>query len=513
MLDGTLGGHALGVRALFCGQKGSVMKPISHCLFILSLFILTLQPIVAEETNTIFSLASEQCQGLSDSEARKVLEEAKSDLIQNPCNTQAFVRVAILYSRLDAVDAGVTWYKKQIQNTSEMIEGLEALLIVSLRSQKLTLQKVIKEWEYILSVTNVSEDAKRRTLSLLTSSCQSLGDHERVTKYGLQLLASSTNEVDQVVALGALGKTYIYQKEYFTDNACAKRIIEISPGDTEAYFISGFALKEMGLTTEACDKFFTLGQLYLKNNEKENTLLAVDLIKSCDPASFLAPKLLSMVYEADNQDVQAQKWSGTGWMCGRDYIVTCNHVIQGCEKITVSTTSGETYSVNVVASDPANDMAILKSTLHLTAVPLSVASAKPRLGDKVFTIGYPLTDILGKEPKFTDGTISAITGIRDDSRILQISVPVQPGNSGGPLFNESGEVIGIVSHQLSAAKLFQWNETLPQNINYAVKIPYLKILADNNGIELTSRTATTETKNMQQLAGQLKNSIVLIMAE
>lgn len=101
------------------------------------------------------------------------------------------------------------------------------------------------------------------------------------------------------------------------------------------------------------------------------------------------------------------------------------------------------------------------------------------LGKKCFTIGYPLTPIQGFDPKFTEGSISSLSGIDDDPSMLQISVPIQLGNSGGALVSETGEVLGIVHAQLDSAVTFEVAGGLPQNVNYAIKTgPLLKLLGE-----------------------------------
>jgi serine protease Do len=92
-----------------------------------------------------------------------------------------------------------------------------------------------------------------------------------------------------------------------------------------------------------------------------------------------------------------------------------------------------------------------------------------KLGDSVFTIGFPNTDIQGVAPKLTRGEISSMAGIRDNPRYFQISVPVQPGNSGGALVDERGNVVGVVAARLDDAVTYNASGALPQNVNYAVK--------------------------------------------
>jgi Leucine-rich repeat (LRR) protein len=133
----------------------------------------------------------------------------------------------------------------------------------------------------------------------------------------------------------------------------------------------------------------------------------------------------------------------------------------------------------VIGLDPQNDLALLQVDVKylpllkvegkLAALPLEQDLRKVALGDKVFTVGFPLTDTQGLNPKLTEGSISSLSGIKDHSGELQISVPIQPGNSGGPLVNEYGNVVGIVVSTLNAEKLLRERGIIPQNVNYAVK--------------------------------------------
>ena len=95
-----------------------------------------------------------------------------------------------------------------------------------------------------------------------------------------------------------------------------------------------------------------------------------------------------------------------------------------------------------------------------------------QLGDSVFTIGYPATDILGPEPKFTDGSISSLSGLGGEASLLQMTVPVQPGNSGGPVVNGQGYAVGVVTSSAAVRPFLKATGTLPQNINWAVKADY-----------------------------------------
>ena len=115
---------------------------------------------------------------------------------------------------------------------------------------------------------------------------------------------------------------------------------------------------------------------------------------------------------------------------------------------------------------------MLKVSGAFRPLPLA-ASRAVKLGDAVFTIGFPNTQMQGVEPKLTKGDINSLAGIQDDPRHFQTSVAVQPGNSGGPLVDARGNVIGIVTLRLDDVKTLKLTGSLPQNVNYAVKSSFI----------------------------------------
>lgn len=233
---------------------------------------------------------------------------------------------------------------------------------------------------------------------------------------------------------------------------------------------------------------------------KLDFLCRIDLIKKESISTPIPDKTLSM---------------GTGWPISKGKIVTNYHVIANKTNIKVLTTAGDVYKAEVYISDKANDIAILK-IIPLGNFPPSLPISKTQLsiGTKVFTIGYPHPDVMGAKPKVTDGIISATSGFMDDPRVMQISVPVQSGNSGGPLLNMKGEVVGIVTAKLDASKMFNWTGDIPQNVNYAVKIPYLKALTDTaNFPKKDSNVLPPSNKSLANQFARIQNSIMMIHAE
>ena len=188
--------------------------------------------------------------------------------------------------------------------------------------------------------------------------------------------------------------------------------------------------------------------------------------------------------------------SGTGFFVSSDgLIATCYHVVKDAELIQV-VYKNKTYKAHTITGDKGNDLAIIKVEGQFPFFEVAESEAV-KLGDDVYTIGYPSPSNLGIEPKLTTGTVSALSGIKDDPTRYQISVPIQPGNSGGPLITTNGLVVGVTSATINAVAVMLSREYVPQNINYAVKSVYLKILLEIAKKKLeSSGDPKTETKNI-----------------
>ena len=166
-------------------------------------------------------------------------------------------------------------------------------------------------------------------------------------------------------------------------------------------------------------------------------------------------------------------------------ILTNNHVVDHCRSITVKTRDSRPLVARIVAADAKNDLALVKLAYD---VPLGEpaqfrSQAQPaRLGESVGVIGFPLTGMLSTEPKATFGQINSVAGMRDDSTLLQFSAPVQPGNSGGPVLDGEGEVIGVVVSQASLAVVAVAGN-VPQNVNFAIRGEVAHIFLAARGIK------------------------------
>lgn len=183
-----------------------------------------------------------------------------------------------------------------------------------------------------------------------------------------------------------------------------------------------------------------------------------------------------------SQDLQPQEPTqttemGTGFfVTNNGYLLTDFHVVTGAHLIQIKDGKG-LRTAKLVARDPVNDLAVLKVDETTKCLPLG-DSGKVTLGQGVFTVGFPNPDVQGLSPKLTKGEVSSLAGLQDDPRMYQISAPVQPGNSGGCLVDDSGNVVGIISSKLNAVAMANATGDVPQNVNYALKISYAKLLLD-----------------------------------
>ena len=223
------------------------------------------------------------------------------------------------------------------------------------------------------------------------------------------------------------------------------------------------------------------------------------------------------LYPSSNVNIKNEKKtksSGSGFFVTTDGVIATNaHVVQDSEtiKVQISNEIGSfEYSAKILLIDNRNDVALLKINddkfKELSHIPYSFQETG-EIGEEVFTIGYPLNTVMGTNYKVTDGIISSTSGINDDMRYYQISVPLQPGNSGGPLFNTYGDVIGITSSRLNGKAI----GTEIENVNYAIKIAYLldlyNMLPNHDKLNMTN---SKTNKELKKLVKSLKYHVCLI---
>jgi S1-C subfamily serine protease len=174
--------------------------------------------------------------------------------------------------------------------------------------------------------------------------------------------------------------------------------------------------------------------------------------------------------------------SGTGYMVNSDgNVITNAHVVEECDSIYLKS-EGYNYKAHLIATDKVNDLAILDGAGD-NLVPVKFRQGKGiRVAEGVVAIGYPYYGMLTTSPQTTTGTVTALAGIGDDSGQLQISAPIQPGNSGGPLFDMSGNVVGTIVSTMNVLAVARMTGTIPQNVNFAIKQSVILGFLNSKGI-------------------------------
>ncbi|HEY3861090.1 MAG TPA: serine protease [Verrucomicrobiae bacterium] len=261
-------------------------------------------------------------------------------------------------------------------------------------------------------------------------------------------------------------------------------LAELSPGQRDPTIIAIRHLPPVYADGDTITVFAkATGPMSVTSRSGERTIRGYDAGRACArkdiPAAMLkdglaftataeAPKARSHPFDSlpNHHRLHA---IGSGFFVTRDgYLVTNHHVVDGADKIEVHY-QGQVFRAKIAADDLTNDLAVLKVDGG-NFEPLSISQKDTAsLGQEVFTIGFPNIQLQGVEPKYTDGKISSLAGMEDDPREYQISVPVQPGNSGGPLCDTHGEVVGIVVARLNDMTMLEASGVVPQNVNYAVK--------------------------------------------
>ncbi len=208
-------------------------------------------------------------------------------------------------------------------------------------------------------------------------------------------------------------------------------------------------------------------------------------------------------------------YTGSGFFITTNgYFVTNYHVIQDADKIGLRDVQGKTYEAIVVKVDANNDLALLKvKGTRFSALPV-INSQTVKRGTHVITVGFPNIDIQGKEPKLSEGIVSALSGIQDEPTVFQISVPIQQGNSGGPMVNMDGNVVGIIASKLSALYMLKNKGSVPENVNYAIKSNYLNELIQTDDRVSKSLLPPTKrpAKNLVELSERVEKAIALVFA-
>jgi S1-C subfamily serine protease len=184
------------------------------------------------------------------------------------------------------------------------------------------------------------------------------------------------------------------------------------------------------------------------------------------------------------------------------HLLTNAHAVEDCRELKAANDQGDIAVARVLAIDQRNDLALL-AVKDISAPPVSFRKGLPRLGEPVYAYGFPLRSLLASSGNFTAGMVSALTGMKDDSSQLQISAPIQPGNSGGPLLDARGAAVGVIVSKLNAMGIAERTGDIPQNVNFAIK----------GAVALTFLESHNVTPRMADAAGDLSAADVADVAK
>ena len=211
----------------------------------------------------------------------------------------------------------------------------------------------------------------------------------------------------------------------------------------------------------------------------------------------------------DGSNAMERRSTGTGfWISREGHVLTNHHVVDACKELFV-TLAQRRLKITVMASDKGNDLAVVGPATG-GGSPLTFAeTTRLSLGQNVIAAGYPLHGLLASSLNLTTGIISALAGPEDDTRMIQITAPVQPGSSGGPLLDQSGNVVGVVSSSLNSLKAARLLGNVPQNVNFAIKASVARAFLDSVGVpySIQPSVARVETTAVGERA---KAGVVLL---
>jgi S1-C subfamily serine protease len=227
-----------------------------------------------------------------------------------------------------------------------------------------------------------------------------------------------------------------------------------------------------GMTVNADQK--RIAQLSLAGSRS-----AIAEILTCQRARVEQAKADAAAIPPDKKETRSS--SGTGFFVSPEgHVLTNYHVAGNCKTVTVMQPGLPAQEAKVVARDQRNDLTLLLTSFKPEAVP---AFRKPvRLGESVAVYGFPLAGVLASGGNFTLGNITALAGLADDSTQFQISAPVQPGNSGGPLLDKHGNAVGVIVAKLNVLSVAKVTNDVAQNVNFAIKATTAVNFLETNGL-------------------------------
>ena len=453
--------------------------------------------------------------GLND-QVNKAIEEFKLAIKYKPDDAYVHYILGIAYEEKGLIDKAIEEYKLAIKYKPDFVDA-HCYLGVLYGEQGLIDKKIE---EYKLAIKYKPDFAEVHFGLGVAYSHKGLTD-KAIEEYKMAI-KYKPGYAQAHYNLGG-----VYTDKGLTDKAIEelKLAVKYKSDDAKAHCRLGFAYYRKRMETTSADYFYKGGLLYLQQGDREMVLTTIDAMKDFTPDSPLISLLLEKLYAEDIEQTPKDEdieYSGSGFIIHNDgFIVTNYHIIEGMKNIEIYLPSKDAqYKAKIFIKDINNDIALLiiddsRFTKEISNILFGLGSSSDiKVGQEVYTIGFPMGDILGKSAKLSTGVVNSLYGILDDPTLIQISNPIQPGNSGGALFNSNGDVIGIVIASLNAKYFYENADIIPQNVNFAIKVDYLKNLISMlpDGEEILNRKSQISNLSLENQFGRIKPFVVNIKA-
>ena len=242
------------------------------------------------------------------------------------------------------------------------------------------------------------------------------------------------------------------------------------------------------------------------------------------------PKKAAKKISSSPQPAPETGTSGSGFFVSKlGHVITNQHIVGGCKKVTVGDNARTQVTANVLETDRRNDLALLRISkmtmtsaetkslirkLGIKVVPLAsdglMRSEDVELGEDVLVAGYPYGEVFSNSIKVTKGIVSANRGLGDDTGQFQIDAAVQPGNSGGPIYDENGNIVGVVVSQLNKMKFAKRTGSIPENVNFGIKASTVRQFLNASGLT-TKWSKRSKSMSTRELARIAKSQTVMVV--
>jgi S1-C subfamily serine protease len=375
-------------------------------------------------------------------------------------------------------------------------------------------------------------------LSLLLCGCATpIVSETELTK----LQENVQSHPESAAAYANLGLALYYVEQFQKAINTYKESIRLRPDDPETHYNISLAYDEMRDGKNAISSMIESEKLYRGLNDQGGISAAKGSLVSYYSKYDFTPKDFGYTFAAissqpnpiksqpipkisDGQ--KPQSGTGSGFFASKmGHVITNAHVVSNCNKVTVGDNASKQVAAEIVNTDTNNDLALLKllslemasaesksliQKLSIVVVPLAskglLRSQDVKLGEKVLVAGYPFGDAFSSSIKVTTGVVSSTRGVGDDSGQFQLDAAVQPGNSGGPIYDSGGNIVGVVISQLNK-KTFG---SLVENVNFGIKASTVRKFLILSGLP-SKKVEQTDEKSTEDLANIAEHQALMVM--